>query len=399
MSRIERLFRQMDRAHRQAPVAVGAFVLLAVLLLLSGLIAWQASEVRRESSYWHTHTLEVLLANEKVEIAALNVIRGQRGYILTGNRDFLQPFNDGSIQLAASIAQLDDLTRDNPQQQERVIRLKGEARSYLTIISDGVRAMARGDVEAAHGLVKLGNGRAALLRVTDTIREIERHERELLARRVDIANRSESRNHLFMIIVGLSGTVMLAFALMSVAALRRAFAREAAYRDELRILAGTDELTGIANRRELLSGLSREIAASLRTDRPLAFALVDIDHFKRVNDAYGHPAGDEVIRKVARAALAAVRGCDLVGRIGGEEFAIVLPGAGVAQAYEICERLRQRIQSDLIELPEGKSISVSISSGVSRLIKGESADELVARADAALYEAKQGGRDQVRLAA
>lgn len=389
----------MDRAHRQAPVAVGAFVLLAVLLLLSGLIAWQASEVRRESSYWHTHTLEVLLANEKVEIAALNVIRGQRGYILTGNRDFLQPFNDGSIQLAASIAQLDDLTRDNPQQQERVIRLKGEARSYLTIISDGVRAMARGDVEAAHGLVKLGNGRAALLRVTDTIREIERHERELLARRVDIANRSESRNHLFMIIVGLSGTVMLAFALMSVGALRRAFAREAAYRDELRILAGTDELTGIANRRELLSGLSREIAASLRTDRPLAFALVDIDHFKRVNDAYGHPAGDEVIRKVARAALAAVRGCDLVGRIGGEEFAIVLPGAGVAQAYEICERLRQRIQSDLIELPEGKSISVSISSGVSRLIKGESADELVARADAALYEAKQGGRDQVRLAA
>lgn len=389
----------MDRAHRQAPVAVGAFVLLAVLLLLSGLIAWQASEVRRESSYWHTHTLEVLLANEKVEIAALNVIRGQRGYILTGNRDFLQPFNDGSIQLAASIAQLDDLTRDNPQQQERVIRLKGEARSYLTIISDGVRAMARGDVEAAHGLVKLGNGRAALLQVTGTIREIERHERELLARRVDIANRSESRNHLFMIIVGLSGTVMLAFALMSVAALRRAFAREAAYRDELRILAGTDELTGIANRRELLSGLSREIAASLRTDRPLAFALVDIDHFKRVNDAYGHPAGDEVIRKVARAALAAVRGCDLVGRIGGEEFAIVLPGAGVAQAYEICERLRQRIQSDLIELPEGKSISVSISSGVSRLIKGESADELVARADAALYEAKQGGRDQVRLAA
>jgi len=389
----------MDRAHRQAPVAVGAFVLLAVLLLLSGLIAWQASEVRRESSYWHTHTLEVLLANEKVEIAALNVIRGQRGYILTGNRDFLQPFNDGSIQLAASIAQLDDLTRDNSQQQERVVRLNGEARSYLTIISDGVRAMARGDVEAAHGLVKLGNGRAALLRVTDTIREIERHERELLARRVDIANRSESRNHLFMIIVGLSGTVMLAFALMSVAALRRAFAREAAYRDELRILAGTDELTGIANRRELLSGLSREIAASLRTDRPLAFALVDIDHFKRVNDAYGHPAGDEVIRKVARAALAAVRGCDLVGRIGGEEFAIVLPGAGVAQAYEICERLRQRIQSDLIELLEGKSISVSISSGVSRLIKGESADELVARADAALYEAKQGGRDQVRLAA
>lgn len=399
MSRIERLFRQMDRAHRQAPVAVGAFVFLAVLLLLSGLIAWQASEVRRKSSYWQTHTLEVLLANEKVEIAALNVIRGQRGYILTGNRDFLQPFNDGSIQLAASIAQLDVLTRDNPQQQERVTRLKGEARRYLTIISDGVRAMASGNAEAAHGLVKLGNGRAALLQVTDTIRQIERHERDLLAQRVDIANRSESRNHLFMIIVGVSGTVMLAFALLSVRALRRAFAREAAYREELRLLAGTDELTGIANRRELLSGLKREIAASLRTDRPLAFALVDIDHFKRVNDTYGHPAGDEVIRKVARAALAAVRGCDLVGRIGGEEFAIVLPGAGVAQAYEICERLRQRIQSDLIELPEGETISVSISSGVSRLMKGETADELVARADAALYQAKQGGRDQVRMAA
>lgn len=389
----------MDRAHRQAPVAVGAFLFLAVLLLLSGLIAWQSSEVRRDSNYWQAHTLEVLLANQKVEVAALNVVRGQRGYILTGNRDFLQPFNEGSIQLTASIAQLDELTRDNLQQQARVTRLKGEARSYLTIISAGVRAMAIGNAEAAHSLVKLGNGRAALLQVTGTIREIEVQERELLTQRVDIANRSENRNHLFMIIVGLSGTVMLAFALMSVRALRRAFAREAAYRDELRLLAGTDELTGIANRRELMSGLNREIAASLRSDRTLAFALIDIDHFKRVNDTYGHPAGDEVIRKVARAALAAVRGCDLVGRVGGEEFAIVLPGAGVAQAYEICERLRQRIQSDLIELPEGETISVSVSSGVSRLIKGETADELVARADAALYEAKQGGRDQVRMAA
>lgn len=389
----------MDRAHRQAPVAVGAFVFLAVLLLLSGLIAWQASEVRRESSFWQTHTLEVLLANEKVEIAALNVIRGQRGYILTGNRDFLQPFNEGSLQLTGSISQLDRLTRDNPEQQARVQRLKGQARAYLTIISDGVRAMADGNAEAARGLVKFGNGRAAMMDVTTTIREIEAQERELLAQRVDIANRSENRTHLFMIIVGIAGTVMLAFALMSVRALRRAFAREGAYRDELRLLAGTDELTGIANRRELLSGLNREIAASLRTDRPLAFALVDIDHFKRVNDGFGHPAGDEVIRKVAREALAAVRGCDLVGRIGGEEFALVLPGAGVAQAYEICERLRQRIQSDVIELPEGETISVSISSGVSRLLKDETADELIARADAALYEAKQGGRDQVRLAA
>ncbi|MFM6829372.1 MAG: diguanylate cyclase [Novosphingobium sp.] len=389
----------MDRAHRQAPVAIGAFVFLAVLLLLSGLIAWQASEVRRESSYWHTHTLEVLLVNEKVEIAALNVIRGQRGYILTGDREFLQPYIEGTGQLAGSIVHLGELTRDNPQQHARVNRLKGEARAYLAIISDGVQAMENGDAKAAKGLVKLGNGRAALLQVTGTIHEIETHERELLAQRVDMANRSERRNHMFMIVVGLSGSVMLAFALTAVGALRRAFAREAAYRDELRLLAGTDELTGIANRRELISGLNREIAASKRSDRPLAFALIDIDRFKRVNDTYGHPAGDEVIRKVARAALAAVRGCDLVGRVGGEEFAIVLPGAGVAQAYAICERLRQRIQSDLIELPEGETISVSISSGVSRLMKGETADELVARADGALYEAKQGGRDQVRLAA
>ncbi len=157
------------------------------------------------------------------------------------------------------------------------------------------------------------------------------------------------------------------------------------------LLAATDELTGLASRRAFLAVLEQHLADG----EPLAVALFDIDHFKKVNDRYGHGIGDEVLQRVAALAESSVRDRDVVGRIGGEEFAILMPGATLAQAAAIGERLRKTC-ADAFHPP---GIPVTVSVGVAAAdLSGDSA-ALLRDADAALYQAKYDGRNCLRLAA
>ena len=163
------------------------------------------------------------------------------------------------------------------------------------------------------------------------------------------------------------------------------------------VLASTDELTGLANRRAFLRQLDREIAASVEFGWPLSVAMFDVDHFKRVNDNWGHAVGDQVLRQVAERANTVVRGADLVGRLGGEEFAILMPGAGAGDASQVAERLRQAIEAPYppgIDLPR-----ITVSVGLAERVERRSADRLLAIADTALYQAKEDGRNRVRVAA
>lgn len=185
----------------------------------------------------------------------------------------------------------------------------------------------------------------------------------------------------------------------AVIAVRRAVEAEERIRRELMRRAMTDELTGLANRREFMASLDRAIAAARRNRRPLALAILDIDHFKRVNDTYGHPAGDAVIRTVASTAVDIMRGQDTVGRLGGEEFAVVLPDCSGDNAFAACERLRVAMREADLEMETGENISVTLSTGIAVFAKDDSAEAMIARADAALYDAKNGGRDRVLLAA
>jgi diguanylate cyclase (GGDEF)-like protein/PAS domain S-box-containing protein len=157
------------------------------------------------------------------------------------------------------------------------------------------------------------------------------------------------------------------------------------------LLAATDELTGVASRRAFLAVLDQQLTAG----EPLAIALFDIDHFKQVNDRYGHGVGDEVLQRVAALAESSVRDRDVVGRLGGEEFAVLMPGATVDQAAAIGERLRKAC-ADAFHPP---GIPVTVSLGVSASLGGESAAELLRQADTALYQAKYDGRNCLRLAA
>jgi diguanylate cyclase (GGDEF)-like protein len=165
---------------------------------------------------------------------------------------------------------------------------------------------------------------------------------------------------------------------------------------EARRLANTDALTGLANRRCALSRLDILLRRSRQHGTPLTIVLFDIDHFKAINDSYGHAIGDEVLVRMAKLSQRLVRTDDMVGRLGGEEFVWLLPEVGAAEGANLAERLRDAIHG---QSGEGGLPPVTISVGLASRRGEESAEELLARADGALYAAKNGGRNQVREAA
>jgi diguanylate cyclase (GGDEF)-like protein/PAS domain S-box-containing protein len=165
---------------------------------------------------------------------------------------------------------------------------------------------------------------------------------------------------------------------------------------EAQKLANTDPLTELANRRATLDWLQSLAGVSGEAEDPLAVLLFDIDHFKRINDCFGHQTGDEVLKRVASIAYAQIRTEDLVGRIGGEEFVCIVSGLSDDQARGLAERLCRAI-ADGTE--SGGLPKATISVGLAHFRNGDTAAELLARADVALYEAKEAGRNQVRLAA
>ena len=166
-------------------------------------------------------------------------------------------------------------------------------------------------------------------------------------------------------------------------------------------LAITDPLTGLWNHGEMQRRLQEEAGrleryTALRgPDHALSFLLLDIDHFKKLNDGYGHPAGDAVLRAVARCVRTAVREFDIVARYGGEEFAVILPETGTAAAREVAERVRRAVAATPFPVGDGRQSRVTVSIGVSTTAANASPSQLVEHADVALYRSKDGGRNRV----
>jgi len=168
---------------------------------------------------------------------------------------------------------------------------------------------------------------------------------------------------------------------------------------QLRAAALRDELTGLLNRRELQSLLQNEWLRAVRFKRPFALGLADIDYFKRVNDTYGHPVGDRVIRHVGQVLESTLRRLDRVARFGGEEFAILMPETGRREAAIAMERVRAALaRSPCVVAEHDLRIPVTLSIGVSVPVEdAETPDALIAAADRRLYAAKKAGRDTVRV--
>ncbi len=172
-----------------------------------------------------------------------------------------------------------------------------------------------------------------------------------------------------------------------------------AAREAMRRQATRDALTGVYNHAAILEVLDRELARGCRQGRHVGVVLADVDHFKRVNDSHGHLTGDAVLRTISERAVAAMRPYDLIGRYGGEEFLIVLPGCDEPATLKVCERIRSRIAEQVVE-HDGRQVSVSLSLGATVFGPPFTTDAvaLVRAADTALYRAKAAGRNRVEIA-
>ncbi len=166
---------------------------------------------------------------------------------------------------------------------------------------------------------------------------------------------------------------------------------------ELRRLSVTDPLTGIANRRQIMLLGENEFIRALRYKSNVSVLMIDIDHFKMVNDSYGHPTGDRVIQHLAHSMVTNLRSFDIVGRLGGEEFVVVLPETNSDGASKLANRLREIIElSDTIKSDTGEQVRFTISIGGASLKEGDSTfSSILGRADKALYHAKSKGRNRV----
>lgn len=166
--------------------------------------------------------------------------------------------------------------------------------------------------------------------------------------------------------------------------------------NELRQLAEIDSLTSIFNRRAFFTLLNKALHQSQRTGMGLAVLVVDLDHFKSINDTYGHQGGDEVLRHFVQTATQCLRQQDVMGRLGGEEFAIFLPGVDAKGAQVVAERLRAAVASQPAALQQG-SHALTISLGLTLCVPGDTPDTALHRADQAMYQAKERGRNRVEL--
>ncbi len=166
--------------------------------------------------------------------------------------------------------------------------------------------------------------------------------------------------------------------------------------DRLRVLSSTDPLTGLYNRRHFMGVLEREFERTDRYGTPLSFVMFDIDHFKRLNDTFGHQAGDDVLRELGRVVREAVRASDVAGRYGGEEFCVLLPHTEVEGAAEFARRLRLTVENHPFPA-QGETLRVTASFGVAACPSAavQRAQDLIGVADEALYQAKSEGRNRV----
>ncbi len=170
-----------------------------------------------------------------------------------------------------------------------------------------------------------------------------------------------------------------------------------AAKEEIKVQSRTDTLTGIANRRAIFEHLDGELNRNEREKKSISIAMLDVDHFKAVNDTYGHQAGDAVLTEFVARISNNIRPYDCVGRYGGEEFLLVLPGTNEGNAAIVCERILNNVQSEPFNL-DGVSIDVTVSIGLATWSGREDVDKLVAAADSALYMAKERGRNCVVFA-
>lgn len=377
----------------------GAVVVLALLLVAMTVNAIHSSNARQTADGWRVHSLQVMLVTEQIRSAANEALRGERGYLLTRDPEFLKPYHHAVSTAPKLAARLRELTQDNPRQNTHVEMLDTQLTSYLAVLDRTLRLAREGrDAEALQN-VKNGAERRGIEAVLGVVDSLETEERRLLAERDLASNVSATRSEIADYALAALSLLFLGIVAWAGVTASRARGRTLEMEQQLRHAITTDQLTGLLSRRAFMAALDVEFGRAARNGSPPAIALIDLDLFKSVNDRFGHAGGDQVLRRFAQIARETMRTTDIIGRLGGEEFAVLMPDTDQVQSGIAGERLRQAVAKRRIVLDSGALVPITISVGVAHGVPGEARDRLIARADEALYDAKESGRNRTRLAA
>ena len=342
---------------------------LAVCLIGISAAVYHASTKLAENARLVSHTRDVVA---KLEAAGAGVADAE-----TELRRSLLPDLASLAETRCQLAEVRKITAGSPRQQARIDRLEQAIRS-------------------ASRIPPADRSPEPLEEIRRGIQEMEHQELEVLASRFS-EQESSSRRVRWMVLLSCAAALFLLCVSLAVV-FHDLSSVETAFR-KARYHVAHDTLTGLASRHSLMAKLDFAITDAAGTGQPLSVCLCDIDRFKSINDVHGHAAGDEILASFGKLVRAGIRKDDIAGRLGGDEFCIVLPDTGGDRAGQLMERLRERWERLEYRSPDGRTCSVTASFGVVQYSGERSAKALLQTADKALYCAKGEGRNRIHLVA
>jgi len=359
-------------------------------------VVYRTSTKLVENARWVAHTHDVLT---QLEAAATGVTQAEtelRGFLMTDQESYLVPYSAGLTETRLRLEAVRKITADSPPQQARVHKLEPLILHRLDLLEALLKIGHDQGFEAARRILTFDRGPEYMEEIRQGVQQMEHEEQELLAARF-AQQESSSRRLQWMVVLSCAAglfllSVSLAVLFHDLSTVEAAF-RKAKYN------VAHDTLTGLASRHSLMVQLDFVIADVARTGQPLSVCICDIDRFKSINDTHGHTAGDEILASFGKLVRGGIRKGDIAGRLGGDEFCIVLPNTGGDSAGPLMERLREQWESLEYHSPDGGPFSVTASFGVVQHTGERSAKALLHTADKALYCAKGEGRNRIHLVA
>jgi diguanylate cyclase (GGDEF)-like protein len=369
---------------------------LAVCLIGISAAVYRASTKLVENAHWVAHTHEVLTRLEATATGVTAAETDLRGFLMTDQESYLAPYSAGLTETRHRLEAVRKITADSPSQQARIDKLEPLILHRLDLLEALLKIGHDQGFDAARRILTFDQGPQYMEEIRQEIQDMEHEEQELLASRF-AQQESGSRRLQWMVILSCAAALFLLCVSMAVV-FHDLSTVDAAFR-KARYHVAHDTLTGLTSRHSLMVQLDFAIAQSTHTGQPLSVCICDIDRFKSINDTHGHTAGDEILASFGKLVRGGIRNGDVAGRLGGDEFCIVLPNTGADRAGPLMERLRESWESLEYHSPDGSVFSVTASFGVVQHSDERNAKALLHTADKALYCAKGEGRNRIHLVA
>jgi diguanylate cyclase (GGDEF)-like protein len=372
----------------------GGFCLSLFGLIAMALVAYSVSKEEIESADWVEHTQEVIGTLQEIQRYALDAESTGRGFIVSGAAGMVDEYKKLIPRISEKIAAFRELTRDNLKQQQNADDLLALVRLRFASLTNLMELRNSRSLDSIAAEAALGKGRGQMKAIKVEIGEMIDEENRLLKERKMSRDKSVHIVWATIVVMVMMGGAILAWVFnRTFVSVRLRRAAE----DRANHLAHHDALTGLPNRRMLQDRLAQALSVANRYGHMLAIMFLDLDGFKKINDSFGHDAGDELLKEVAQRLTASLRNEDTAVRIGGDEFVIGLMrlntrADAAAVAVKLVAELAKPYQIGGHALTVTTSVGISVFPG-----DAKTSDELLKHADDALYKAKQGGKNRYRF--